>query len=171
MNEKEARLAVKELIDTNSATLLSGLTHFGQAREFVHLTTSAITPPTGYYFVAIYVINSRQTAMKIGTGNPSPIPQIFHNMEIAIVDYVDGEDGETELYENMDSDFQILGDRIVNLLKEQLFIVSSGGIKFRINRQEPTVTKTNRPVTWEDGDAFYAMLFADINFELEECAS
>ena len=170
MNEKEARLAIQSLLNTNSSTLLSGISHFGQDRVFAHLTTSAITPPTGYYFIAVYAINIRETAMKIGTNNPSPIPQIFHNMEIALVDYIDGITGETELYEQMDSDFQMLGDRIVDLLKDQLFIVSPGSIKFRINRQEPTVTKTNRPVTWEDGDSFYAMLFADINFELEECA-
>ena len=167
MNEKQARLSIRKLLDDNSTTLLSGIIHFGEQREFVHLTTSSATPPTGYYYLAVLALTSTSDVAG-SVNNPTPRMLVKHDIEIALVDYIDSVAAEVEVYEGMDQDFQLLGDRIVELLEATNFIVSDDGDSFRLDRTT-SVIKTNQHQTWEDAQNWYAMLFANIGFTLIEC--
>ena len=69
MNITAVKSTLKSLIDTNSATLVTGLTAQGQARAIRHLTTTVLTPAKQYFFVAIHHEESTEhTRVHTGAG-------------------------------------------------------------------------------------------------------
>jgi hypothetical protein len=119
MSEVSAKRAIQNFFNDNETELLSGIVHYGQQRTFTHITRSTLTPPTGYYFIAIHVDN-KELRKKLDPANDLfDIPKAkFYRLTVSILDYVGETVGETELYEAMNDDFNLLTDRVMDLLVE-----------------------------------------------------
>ena len=171
MNENAARLALKSLIVDNADMLVDGFSKQGASREIHQVTTSSLTPPTGYFFVSIIVTNS-VAEVREGFGRTTAVPpsQATYSIAIDIADYALGDPSEDQLFEKLDSEFQIFTDRIVSLIRETRFLTHDDtGLKFRLTDSR-SVTKNNVSANWEEAAQYAALLGCRITFTLlEEC--
>lgn len=170
MNENAVRQAIKTLITNNASTLVTGLTFQGQPREIHQITTSLFTPPTGYYFIAISCISNIETIRTGFKTTAVPPSQATYQMSIEVSDYAIATDSDEEPFEQMDTDFQILTDRLISLLREERWIVNtSKSTQYRLDN-ERRITKNNLSQIWEDAAQYHAMLYCRVTFNLiEEC--
>lgn len=170
MNENEVRQTIKNLILNNETTILDSITQQGQQRTFAHITTSSITPPTGYYYVNITtdspVLSYRDEGINVLISSKI----ITYPVSVVLVDHVQPTFGEDELYETTDSDFQVVGDRMVNLLADIIDtngkLTSPNNLVYTLG---DTITKSNLATSWTDAESYHAVLSSEIRFELEEC--
>jgi hypothetical protein len=172
MSEVSAKRVIQNFFRDNESELLSGINHYGVQRTFSHITRSTLTPPTGYYFVAIHVDN-KEFRKKLDPANDLfDIPKTwFYRLTVSILDYVGAVAGETELYEAMNDDFNLITDRIIDLLEkkynEQTYFTDNLS-RFRLF-SDTDITCENSEIYWPEAESFAAYLISEIKFDLEEC--
>lgn len=170
MNELAVRRAIKDLILNNESTLIQGLVFQGQTRYINQVTYSVLTPPEGYFFITVSVSRAN-TSTRSGFGRTTALSpsEVEYSVNIDVSDYAIATFGENEMYEAMDSEFQLFTDRIVSLIRTNYWITDSTGLKFRID-SERTVSKNNLSETWVEASQYHALLYTRISFTLlEEC--
>lgn len=167
MNELAARKAIKQLLVNNKDVFVDGLVFQGNPREIHQITMSQLTPPTGYYFINIYVSNVRDTNNSIFKNAAKPPTISEYDINIEISDYAVGDYyTEDQLFERMDGDFQLFTDRIVAKLRETMYITDiDSGISFTI-LDGKNIIKNNLSSTWEEATEYHAILYSRINFTL-----
>lgn len=172
MNETAILDALKSLIDDNKSTLVTGMTHQGQARAIEHITTSVLTPPVAYYYIALE-INEVAESSKFGVFATAERPprSAVYNCEVNVADYLVGVAGEAELYETMHNSFRLLVDRIAKLIEEQKWIPSiSDSPKVRLVRSgtagnDRAIQKVNTNQGWFDqAESYHALAFCQLRF-------
>jgi hypothetical protein len=169
VDSSEVKLAFKTLLTNNESLLLDGIIVGGMQREFAHITTSQLTPPTAYYFVAVHVPDLEATENPIGGLNSlDGIEQDEYNVNITIIDYINGVFGEDELYETMNTHYDIVSDRIVNLIFTSNTFTAPSGEKLSLSRPK-SVSKSTSPVNWSDAEQYHAVLMGEITFSVEAC--
>lgn len=162
MKELQALQATQNLISSIEEEVFEDIIVGTQQRGFAHITTSSLTPPTAYYFVAIFATSPEEYYPTV------IIPQSFYDITITVIDYIVGITGETELFETMGNQFTLVTDRIVNKLRTESFTADDGST-FRLELPEKRISKNNRPVSWEDAESYFAYCFSEISFRLESC--
>lgn len=174
MNITAVKQAVKEAIVTAEATIISGLTHQGMSRSFAHVTTTALTPPQGYYYIVVDSSGS-ESRSKVAGNASMPARVNLYSMNISIADYAVGQTGEDELYEKMAGDFATVVSRLVGLFETTaMFTDPDSGNTFRLIRalaggSDRSIRVNNIPNSWSDADGFHALLLSQISFQLEGC--
>jgi len=158
---------IRALIEDNATDILDGIIVSGVQREFEHITTSPVTPPTGYYFVAIDaepISLSEDSGPNVLKGNKIA----NYGVVISIVDYIYGVRGETELYETMHNQFRDVADRLQELIYDQdTFISPDTTHKYTL--VDFDVDRNDLSTSWEDSENYQAVVGTEIRFELEEC--
>jgi len=185
VTEFGVRKGIKKLIEDNSSSLLSGIIQQGEERYFSHVTTSAFTAPTGYYYIAITTTGSRYTsdsASRSTVRNPSS--QHTHDVLIEIADSVVAQNIDDEIFEQADGDFRLLVERIVELIRSQVNFIEyeetdsnatdyGQTTKFRLSRAngeaDRRVLVRNLSGTWQDAEQYEALGYCQISFSVEEC--
>lgn len=170
MSEVSAKKSIQRLLESNATDLLEGIIRFDVQRTFAHISRSPLTPPTGYYFVAIFVENKRKRKFFDGFNDNVAIKTKQYRVNISLVDYLFGVTGEDQLFEAMTDDFNLVTDRILELIDpDDIFTYFfDEANRFRlINDTE--VSCDNTPVYWEEAETYHAVLMADITFEIETC--
>lgn len=170
MNELAVRRTIKQLINDNESTLISGLTFQGQTRAIHQVTYSSLTPPTGYFFISVTVSNAR-TRNRGGFGRTTAVPpsEAEYSINIDISDYAVSTPTEDQLFEKMDAEFQLFTDRLVALLRESYRLTDSSGLTFRLDNDR-NVIKNNISTTWEEAAQYHSLLYSRITLTLlEEC--
>lgn len=177
MNRNAAKLAIKAYIRANEVSLLSGLSAQGVNRELAQVTTS-VGPPHAYYWLAIEVASAKAFSMP-NVNLAKPPEWARHEMVIHISDYAIFQTGDDEPYEAMHSNFDLLGDRIVRLVRPQVpgvtWIPSAGAVpRFQLQygpgEGDQIVTVVSPSMVGEVPAGLAAMLYAQIRFVLFECA-
>ena len=110
MSEVSAKKSIQRLLENNANDLLQGIVRFDVQRVFQHITRSPLTPPTGYYFVAIFVENKRKRTFSESANDEIDIKIKQYRVNISLVDYIFGVTGKTQLYEAMTDDFNLITD-------------------------------------------------------------
>lgn len=170
MSEVSAKKSIQRLLESNATDLLEGIVRFDVQRTFAHISRSPLTPPTGYYFVAVFVENKRKRKFFDGFNDNVAIKTKQYRMNISLVDYIFGVTGEDQLFEAMTDDFNLVTDRILELIDpdDTFTYFYDEANRFRlINDTE--VSCDNTPVYWEEAETYHAVLMADITFEVETC--
>lgn len=170
MSEVSAKKSIQRLLETNETSLLEGIIQFDVQRTFAHVTRSPLTPPTAYYFVAVFVENKRKRKFFDGANDNFAIKNYQYRITISIVDYVFGVTGEGQLFESMTDDFNTVTDRIIELIdpEDTLTYFLDETTRFRLTN-DTEVSCDNTPVYWEEAETYHAVLMADITFEVEGC--
>lgn len=168
MSEVSAKKSIQRFLEANATALLEGIVRFDVQREFKHITRSPLTPPTGYYFVAIFVENKGRQPFFEGVNDELAIKNKRYRLNVAVVDYIFGVTGEDQLFEAMTDDFSTVTDRIMDLLEDEdvTTYFYDETTRFRLVSD---VSCDNTPVYWEEAETYHAVLMADITFELELC--
>ncbi len=178
MNTDAVKTGIKTLINTNKATLLTGLTSQGKAREIVHLTKAISTPPTGYYFVGIHVLEATGRSRSGVIANTSQPPRSAeYECIIHVEDYAIPVAGEEELYETIQEQFDDFVDRIADLIEDQAWIPdASTSPRYRLPREKDAKTdrrilRSNAQQGWfDEAEQFHSMFTAQLRFTLlEQC--
>lgn len=184
MNEYAVASALKALISDNEATLLSGLTLDGVAKVIGQLTSSVLTPPELYYFVAIdvqsatahYQMRPMPKNLRHTTKQTAGMLIDEYEASIYVVDYALKSmpiEGEVQSFEEEHQLFRQLTDRIVDLLDRTdqltsgtytMWIPGEGGDEDR------RIGKENRLDAWEDSDGQHFELGSRITFRVKACS-
>ncbi len=168
MNENAARKAIKQIIQNNCDKLVEGLEFQGALKTIHQITTSDLTPPTGYYYISISIVDSRENN-KQGFGRTTATTQqsATYDIIIEISDYVTANPGVgEEIFEASDSQFQIFTDRIVNILKENNTITEEDTkLTFQLEETK-TIRKRNATDRWDDVSQYHAILYSRLSFSL-----
>jgi hypothetical protein len=165
--ETQARLAIQALLKANESSLFSGIVAHGVQRSWQHVTTSALTPPTGYYYASVVAEEAPLKESSLGKNSIVSLVNGEYQISVVIIDYIEGVTGETELYETMDAHFQIVTDRVKKLVFDTATF-TNGGYQFKLVVPKE-VDKRNTPVSWQTAEAYYAVLVTQISFRLVEC--
>lgn len=170
MSEVSAKKSIQRLLENNANDLLQGIVRFDVQRVFQHITRSPLTPPTGYYFVAIFVENKRKRTFSESANDEIDIKIKQYRVNISLVDYIFGVTGETQLYEAMTDDFNLITDRIIELIDpdDTFTYFYDETNRFRLTTGTE-VSCDNTPVFWEEAETYHAVLIADITFDIETC--
>lgn len=170
MSEVSAKKSIQRLLELNANDLLSGIIRFDVQRTFQHITRSPLTPPTGYYFVAVFVENKRNRKFFDPTNDDTGIKTKQYRINISLVDYIFGVTGEDQLYEAMTDDFNTVTDRIIELIDptDSFTYFFDEASRFRLTT-DTEVSCDNTPVSWEEAETYHAVLIADITFDIETC--
>lgn len=170
MNELAVRRTIKQVILANESTLIQGLELQGLPRNIHQVTYSTLTPPTGYFFLAISTTNDdTRNRSNFGRTTGLTMSEAVYNVNIDVSDYVVGTPGEDQLFEKMDAEFQLFTDRLVSKLRETYRLTDSSGLTFRLDNDR-NVTKNNLGTSWEEAAQYHALLYCRITFSLiEEC--
>lgn len=172
-NEAAVRRAIKTLINDNGTTLVQDIYQDGIQKQIEQITTSVLTAPSSYFFIAISTTDVRD---KVRTGfensNASiPPSEAEYDLVIEVTNVATSSSEDDQMYENVDSDFQTLGDRIVSLIRSTRWITDSvTSQKYRLVGNERLINKTNLTSIFTEGSQYYSMLYSRISFTLlEEC--
>lgn len=173
MDTVAVKQSIKDLIRDNQATLLSGLDKQGRERIIQTVSTSSLTPPDGYYFIAILVPDSLEKS------NPNrgvrttrhPTSMAEYDINIIVADEAIMRIGEEHHYEGMQEDFDEFIDRLVALIRDQNWIGSSP--KLQLKRQpgegDRQIGRTELSGTVLDTEKNeWAGLYAILRFTLED---
>ena len=91
-------------------------------------------------------------------------------MRVIVVDYIYGDFEDEELYEKADNDFTLLTDRLVDLIRTTVSTpIIDDSNSYKIPRDSQAITKINRDTTWEDAEAYHAVKYCEITFNLQGC--
>lgn len=180
MRQVECLLALKNLIEVNEATLVSGITHQGVAREIKKIALARMVAPDSFYHILIEV-EATTSLPAIPKSNVVKITErnlyvcAIHVADAAFQQAVSEEDNP---YEKMTLDFRRFTQRIVAVLREA---GDSGGCfqapapnnngKFRLPTSGPErqVIVRNDDDSWiGTGSLLNFMLYTRILFTLEE---
>jgi hypothetical protein len=180
MRQRECLLALKNLIWTNRAALVSGIAHQGVDRELKRIALARAVAPIDFYHMLIEVeattslpALARQNVVKVNERNLYVCA--IHIMDAA---FQQSPDVEANPYEKMTLDFRVVTQRIVTLLREaggrggcfQAPAPDDNG-KFRLPTGGPErqVIVRNDDDSWIDtGDMLNFMLYTRILFTVEE---
>lgn len=171
MNIDAVKQALRTLVVNNTSTLVTGLSHQGVARTIEHVTTSLMTPPTGYYYVSINVTDVREASKirQLANANMPPRTAVY-DVTIHVADYAVMKVGDAELYTTDQTYFDDLVDRISKLISDQTWIGTSP--RFRLVRSETegrVIERSNALQPWFDElEQFHAMLVSQLRFQLAE---
>ena len=177
MNRNAAKLAIKAFIRANEADLLSGLSAQGVNRILAQVTTS-ISPPSAYYWIGIEVASAKSFSLP-NVNFAKPPEWARHEMVIHMSDHAIFQIGDDEPYETMHSNFDLLGDRIVRLVRPQVpgttWIPSADAtprfqLQYGPGEGDQIVTINSLCMVGEVTAGLAAMLYAQVRFVLfEEC--
>ena len=177
--EHQARLAVQQYLKDNENTFFQDIIVHGQQRGWGHVTISGATPPTAYYFASIFVEEAPVEENIWGQNVQISTVKGTYNVSIVIVDYMEGVAGETELYETMDVQFQVVTDRVkFGIFDTGSFIYDAtydayestyDAVMFRLPTSQRVVNKGNTLVRFPEAEEYYAVVATQISFQLEEC--
>lgn len=170
MDEHIIREVLKKLITDNSSKLVSGLSKQGQSREIFQVSTSSLTPIRGYYFVSIWVDSPEVEADTNIRNVGVPPSRATYPVVIEIGDYAVGTAGEDQLYEDVDRDFQLFGDRIVDLIRKSYWLKNTEtGKKYHLEETR-SVSKKNLSDVAQSASEYHAMLYSRITFNIiDDC--
>lgn len=178
MNRNAAKLALKSFIRANETDLVTGLSAQGENRELAQVTTS-IAPPVAYYWIGIECTNARSFSLPDNVNAAKPPEWVRYEMVIHISDYAIFQTGDDEAYETMHSHFDLLGDRIVKLIRPQVpgqtWIPSEDAtprflLQFAPGDADKIVGVNSLSLVGEVSAGLAAMLYTTIKFVLHECA-
>lgn len=126
MDTAAVKQQIKDLIldQDNKATLLLGLSKQGRERGIATITTSSLTPPDGYFYIAIAIPSSNEKSdPKAGVKTARhPIRMAEYSIEVIVADEALMSITEEEHYERMQTDFDNFVDRLIALIKDQTWI-------------------------------------------------
>lgn len=161
INENDLLDYLRTLINGNTSSLFSGIVQQGQQRGFAHITQSTLTPPTGYYFLAMDIKSVAPVAklQVLDTTITAPL----YTVELTVVDYLTPADNETELYERYHRDFRTVTDRLYNLLDTHQF---TGQWR---RPDQYNLTKQNQPIGFEEAESYHAYATSTLTFVVEGC--
>lgn len=169
MNEKAAINALYATIDGAKATLVSGITHQGVAREIKGVFKSLLTSPLELYSIHLHCASAEERFIEAAnTVRGKDIA--LYNVEIHIYDYVMPQTIDiTQIpFEKMHDDFRLLKGRIVKLIKDDTVVFADGDVSFRL---VDSIRVENRTRWFDEGDQSFPLLYSIIRFELvDECA-
>lgn len=170
MSELSAKKSIQRLLQESETDLLQGIIRFDVQRTFAHISRSPLTPPTGYYFLVVFVENKRKRRFQEFGNDDVSLKVQQYRINITLVDYIQGVTGEDQLYEAMTDDFTTVTDRILELIdpEEDIAYFYDDTHRFRLTN-DTEVTCDNTPVFWEEAESYNAVLIADITFEIEAC--
>ena len=114
MDESSIRLAIKDFVDDNKADWVSGIVHQGAAREFVTISVTRLTPPTGGYHINISTRSPTTVYNDSVNSNLPIVDETSYLVIIELADFIFAQQSEDTLYQTMVFDFLIVRDRIVN---------------------------------------------------------
>jgi hypothetical protein len=167
---------LRALIIANESDLVDGISYQGAQKNITdpQVVTSTLTPPVLYPHIMIIVPGARERSEKTvpkATQQPSRMATYSTMMEIteqAVV--VEGEDFP---FEQMQTDFRLLTDRIIYTIRTQNWITFNS-IKFRLARGEGdndrVVNKRNNSGYWQDTELnWWATLNCVLTFDMEAC--
>lgn len=172
MNRDASKSAVKSFIRAYEADLLFGLSTQGVNRELAQVTTS-ISPPRAYYWIGIEDVRAKE--FSIPNVNVAKPPRwARHEMAIHISDYDIFQIGDDEPYETMHSHFDLLGDRIVEIIRKARYIPSINAcprfeLQYGEGESDQIVTIDSLSLVGEVSAGLAAMLYSVIRFTLFEC--
>lgn len=174
MNRDASKQAVKAFIRANQVDLLAGLSAQGVNRVLAQVTTS-ISPPSAYYYVGIE--NVRTTELSMPNFNVIKPPRwARHEMAIHLSDYDIFQVGDDEPYETMHSHFDLLGDRIAEIIRKARYIPSSDAcprfeLQYGEGESDQVVTIDSLSLVGEVSAGLATMLYSVIRFTLFECVT
>lgn len=180
MRQVECLLALKNLIRTNEATLVSGITHQGVDREIKKIALARAVAPDSFYHTLIEV----EVATSLPAVQRSNLVKVTErNLYVCAIHIADAAlqqtpDVEENPYEKMTLDFRRFTQRIVAVLREagdnggcfQAPAPNNNG-KFRLPTSGPErqVIVRNDDDSWiGSGGLLNFMLYTRILFTLEE---
>ena len=118
------KTGLKALLNDNSSTILSGITHQGQARRFAQVTRTILTNVEDTYFVLVNVPRSLTRSINSDAPRRQPASEAIYFVQLRLADIAEIQSGDVEAYETMALDFSTVYGRIVNLIKATNFITS-----------------------------------------------
>ena len=175
--EHQARRAIKQFLLANESTFFDGIVTNTQ-RGWKHVTTSGLTPPTGYYFASVFVEEAPVQESTLGQNVPISIPTVRYSASIVVVDYINGVANEDELYETMDTHFQVVTDRVkLGIFDAGTFVYDStyddyddqDAVTFSLPKDQRVVNKSNTLVRFPEAEDYEAVVATQLSFQLEEC--
>lgn len=176
MNQAPLLHALKELVEDNEATLVSGFTHQGAARSIAQISLSTLDAPRDFYFVLIVVpeVVSRR-ALGTRTRKES-IEHCTYDCDIHFVDAAFTQPGEELSYQQMTLDFRLMIDRMVAIIRATGCFSADAPYDtttFEVLNEADggrVVTVRNEDQSWYDADeAFLASwLYSTVSFQVEE---
>ena len=172
MYEQPVLDALKTLISDNESTLLTGITFQGGQKTIHQITTSNLTPPSGYPYILIYCTEVLEESNLSTGASPTvrhPKRRAPYQIRIEITDQAIVRSDDNQAYEQSHKDFRLFIDRIVNLIRTQTWIGTSP--KTQLNRSagvdDRVIRKQNLSGTWQDVEKnWWATLHSVLSFEL-----
>ena len=154
---------IKDLIDTNKSSLVTGLYAQGQACEIKQLTLSPITPPTEFYYVSVNITDAEEV-------KENNVDVAYYKAEIKLGEYAVMQPSDVQAFEEITQSFREFGNRVVKLIREQTrFTHTETGTKFTVRIDGTSgkrIRKINREVVEPLDNSFQSMLASVIQFEV-----
>lgn len=173
MDAVSVKADLRELIRSNEDALIQGMVHQGQQRFIKQVALSNLTPPSGYYYILVYVTDQREFTRGQTSTVQKPTPQAEYEVQLEVSDEALVQIGDLEAYETMHLDFDRFTDRLVDLIREQSWFGSDPKRKLKraAGEQDRRVEKSNLSGTFVDTENnSTATLYCQIRFTLvEEC--
>lgn len=189
MREVEVASTLKEFINDNKDTWVDGLTLDMEPKEIQQVSSSILTPPMLFYFVAVDIRNA--ISYYDDGGRPRPRNMAHSSLKdygllideylvaLIVADYAIKTmplEGEVQSFEEEHVLFRTLTDRMVDALDQQdkfvnadadytMWIPGDGGDEDR------RITKDNRADIWEDDGGQHFGLVTEISFLVKACSS
>lgn len=167
---------LKALIVANESTLMTGITFQGAAKTIHQITTTNLTPPTGYPYILIYSPTNRERSNLEGGSSPTvnhPRRKATYPIVIEITDQAVVSSDDDEAYETAHSNFRLFIDRLCKLIKDQTWIGTNPRAKLvrGDGDDDRVISKQNLSGTWQDTESnWWATLHTQLDFELiDEC--
>lgn len=164
--ESQARQAIQTFLQSNESEFFQNIIQQGQQRGFQHITTSRVTPPTGYYYACVFCSSRDQIYATNVANDLFDIKFNRYMIELTLVDCITPTLGETELYESNDLDFQIVTDRIYDKIKDTTNF-ATGEYNFRLANDN--VRKINESPYYTDAEMDTPLLLCTIMFSIDLC--
>lgn len=174
MNEVGAKKAVQNILHNNESDIFLGIIQYGVQRKFQHVTRSTLTPATGYYYVGIQATNKTKRVLLDPFNDVLKVKIPQYSINITIVDYLGSVTGESELFESMTDDFNLVTDRIMELIDPDdsdiiTYFYDDNNHRFRLVEDSIPVCE-NTPSYFPDAEEnLHGSMMAEIVFEIEEC--
>lgn len=167
MNNVNILNKLKTILLDNADMLVSDLTQQGEARVIHQVSTSTLTPPTGFYAILVTCSNSREADFvrpsNIGVNVRPTAKRIKeYDIEITVGDEAVLSSEDEEPFEKVDHDFQLFTNRIAQLIIQK-------DIDKEINLLEGRqIDQLNESDFWDSADGTVAMLYSQLRFTIYE---
>jgi hypothetical protein len=189
MNEVAVAQTLKTWVLDNKDTLDDTLYVDMTQKEIQQVTSSVLTPPALYYYIAIdvdsayahYEDDGRPRARNVAHNTLKDTAALFDDYacSIFVADYaikVMPVEGEEQSFEEEHELFRTLTDRIVNLLDQtDKFTDASGTYTMWIpgdgGDEDRRIDKDNRHDIWADENGQHFGIVCEIRFRIKACST